>query len=437
MEFAEIKQQYDDRKFLSFPSMEYSSQRVEILHARLRYCYNKVHEQEALELCDYFCNAYLTVGYLQRGLVWGLRGLKTASQFGAPSGDAHLKVGNSYSLLGLYEKAESHFTQSMRIFAQGDEKWLFIRATTRMGANYNVQGCYEKAENILRSSLTMAYGGLDVISGTMADMGIASEIYLEIAAYQTGLFRYTKALAALNSHSEILEKLQEGYVRLHGHEMFNGHDFTWCEMRIGALLWANTRVITMAAKTGIVPAARDSMNLSSLQDVIEQSVIDEAQLKNVLEQLMLAQVKFESALSRATSMNHRSDIEEIMLMLSFVKFDIQHTEDVLCLNSEEEKVPNAGLAMLQSYLELSNEKLFAGTRNYGCSRPSSYCHGCFETREIEESMEVCQDCRVARFCDKDCQARASNIANFRASVKHKHMCPLLREWHQVHKVSCS
>jgi len=90
--------------------------------------------------------------------------------------------------------------------------------------------------------------------------------------------------------------------------------------------------------------------------------------------------------------------------------------------------------MLHSYLEFSNKKLFVGTHNYGCSWPSSYCHGCFEIREIEESMVVCQGCRVARFCDENCQAWASKITNFRVGVKHKHICPLLHEWHQVVKV---
>ena len=83
-------------------SVERSSQRVEILHVRSCYCYNKIHEKEALELCNYFCNAYLTVEYLQKGLAWGLRGLKTASHFDAPDGNAHLQVAKSYSLLGLY-----------------------------------------------------------------------------------------------------------------------------------------------------------------------------------------------------------------------------------------------------------------------------------------------------------------------------------------------
>jgi len=66
---------------------------------------------------------------------------------------------------------------------------------------------------------------------------------------------------------------------------------------------------------------------------MEQSVFDEAQLKHVLDLLMLAQVKLESALSRTPKMNHRVDIEEIMLMLFFVKFYIQHTKDLLCFNS--------------------------------------------------------------------------------------------------------
>ena len=126
--------------------MERPSQRVEILHVRLRYCFSKIHEKEALELCNYFCSAYLILGYLQKRLAWGLHGLKTASQFDAPNGHAHLQVTDFYSLLGLYEKADTHSTQSLLIFVQADERWLFIRATTRKGANYNMQGCYEEAE---------------------------------------------------------------------------------------------------------------------------------------------------------------------------------------------------------------------------------------------------------------------------------------------------
>ena len=51
-----------------------------------------------------------------------------------------------------------------------------------------MQGCYEEAENTLQSALAMAFDGLDVISCTMAEIGIASKIYLEITTYQTGLF---------------------------------------------------------------------------------------------------------------------------------------------------------------------------------------------------------------------------------------------------------
>jgi hypothetical protein len=99
-----------------------------------------------------------------------------------------------------------------------------------------MQGCYEEAENTLQSALAMAFDGLNVISCTMAEMGIASEIYLEIATYQTGLFRYTAAIASLNLQYTIIEKLQKEYVVLHGHDLSNSHDFTWCEMRVGGLL---------------------------------------------------------------------------------------------------------------------------------------------------------------------------------------------------------
>ena len=124
----------------------------------------------------------------------------------------------------------------MLIFVQTDERWPFIRAATRKGATYNMQGCYEEAENTLQSALAMAFDGLNVISCTMDEMGIASEIYLEIATYQTGLFRYTAAIASLNSQYTIIEKLQKEYVVLHGHDLSNSHDFTWCEMRVGGLL---------------------------------------------------------------------------------------------------------------------------------------------------------------------------------------------------------
>ena len=154
----------------------------------LCYCYNKIHEKEALELCTYFCNAYLTVGYLQKGLAWGLRGLKTASHFDAPNGNAHLQVAKSYSLLGLYWKADSHYTLSMLIFVQADEWWLFIRATTRKGATYNMQGCYEEAENTLQSALAMAFDGLNVISCTVAEMGIQGRFILKSLRIRLGCF---------------------------------------------------------------------------------------------------------------------------------------------------------------------------------------------------------------------------------------------------------
>ena len=77
-----------------------------------------------------------------------------------------------------------------------------------------MQGCYEEAENTLQSALAMAFDGLNVISCTVAEMGIASEIYLEIATYQTGPFRYTAAIASLNSQYTIIEKLQKEYVVL-------------------------------------------------------------------------------------------------------------------------------------------------------------------------------------------------------------------------------
>jgi len=99
-----------------------------------------------------------------------------------------------------------------------------------------MQGCYEEAENTLQLALAMAFDGLNVISCTMAEMGIASEIHLEIATYQTGLCQYTAAIASLQSQYTIIEKLQKEYVVLHGHDLSNSHNFTWCEMRVGGLL---------------------------------------------------------------------------------------------------------------------------------------------------------------------------------------------------------
>jgi len=57
------------------------------------------------------------------------------------------------------------------------------------------------------------------------------------------------------------------------------------------------------------------------------------------------------------------------------------------------------------------------------------CWDCSQTRDVEHPIVSCSCCRIARFCDRNCQRRASAancVETRRHAIQHKRLCPILR-----------
>lgn len=65
----------------------------------------------------------------------------------------------------------------------------------------------------------------------------------------------------------------------------------------------------------------------------------------------------------------------------------------------------------------------------------SFCLGCCQKRGDYTTMQTCSGCSVARFCNEDHQRKEPflKLLHAKYGVKHKQLCPLLRQWRDVKK----
>lgn len=64
-----------------------------------------------------------------------------------------------------------------------------------------------------------------------------------------------------------------------------------------------------------------------------------------------------------------------------------------------------------------------------------YCSGCLQKRGVDAPMMVCGGCRVARFCNELHQSMTwkGNPEHFSYGIRHKDVCPLLKQWRYIKK----
>ena len=103
------------------------------------------------------------------------------------------------------------------------------------------------------------------------------------------------------------------------------------------------------------------------------------------------------------------DLRATLLRLAFANADYKNeTEALSCLQK-----------MLELYLHDAADE----------------CFQCMQARSVDkdDTMLTCGGCLVARFCNVECQQHASSKKGPRCGnhiVRHKELCPLLREWHK-------
>jgi len=362
--------------------------------ARLRLCYGQQHREKALQFAGFFCMACQGRAFFRRGLAWGLLAVQDCRGFDSMGalmleGVGLTLLGGCYVALGLFGLANKSTSRAMVIFLQADAQLELLRAATQMGLLFVAQGRYLKGQEVLFSALEIASRELDSASSDPDVMAAFANLYGALSQCHTGLHHYDDALSAL-AQCECL------FVARHAAHAFpNEHELTWCWLRHGVLLWAKTR----ETKDGELPPHQ-------------------------LQQLELARDKIQQAMLRAEELNHVNDVQQCTLMLSFVMFDLEGCA-----------VDGSGMALLSTYLRMTSTKCLGRDHATVISyRRRDFCHGCFDTRELNVQLLICGHCKIARFCDEVCQKRASKTGNFHEGVKHRDICPLLRVWHRVSKV---
>jgi len=116
---------------------------------------------------------------------------------------------------------------------------------------------------------------------------------------------------------------------------------------------------------------------------------------------------FETALRLAQTSGFIIEQEEILLHLSFLRF-----------NTSKDEV---ALHLLKQSLQIQVDN------------GRHWCRGCGQQRGEDVPMLTCSGCGVARFCNEDHQRMASKkgSGSLRTAVRHKHICPLLKQWRHV------
>jgi len=384
------------------------------IEARLHLCYRQEHRHDALNMAGFFCDALLNCAYYRRSLKWASLYFKCArcidpQPVSERVGLARMRLAQSYIALGDFEIALRNSEQAMSIFVHAEEHLLLVRAATQLGKLHNTQGAYLKANEVLQNTLIMVGFKFESASNNAEIVTLVADVHAEVSKCYMGVGDFEQALRAQEQHNDMITYLHATFT------IHNQHDLTWCHLRTAVLIWA------MARTKWCTPGGETCTDLSS---------VDTTQ---VLADLKTARGRLEKGLVRAQELVHRVDQEEVYLMLSFVVSDIERVETLLGHDTSYHEC-HRGVHFLENYLDLATER-FSLENQVGLHvRQSSHCHGCFTARESTETLSVCSQCKVARFCNVSCQRRASTVSNFRVGVKHKDICPVLKLWRRWQKV---
>ena len=118
----------------------------------------------------------------------------------------------------------------------------------------------------------------------------------------------------------------------------------------------------------------------------------------------------DDALNRSVELKNMSmrDVRDTLLRLAFANADAENETEAL--------------EYLHKMLELCLHDA------------ATQCLQCMQAHYKDDTMLTCGGCRIARFCNEDCQRHASSKDGSRNGnhiVRHKELCPLLREWHKM------
>lgn len=362
---------------------------------RLWTCSEQEHRRKALTITEIFADAYLNRAQYRKGLHWATLSMAIAGEIepGPASllmGTALMNISAARAAMGCFEQATADTQHAIHIFQQARSPQKLVEANTQMGFVCLEQQKQKDARPFLQTALDIA---LTECSASNPDEESAkAAAYGEMSRYHSYSHEYDKALVCTHKKHAIITKLHRKY------DARNHHDVTWCHMQIGILTWAQTRALAFQSNA---PRA-----------------------ESAVQELLAARAALQRALTCANTCEHRLDQEQSTLMLSFVVYDIGNTDEALDL--------------LTSYLKLVTERSDTPkSQDVLHCRASAYCQGCFQLRDTHKKMGVCSNCKVARFCSKDCQRRESVMGNSRCNVAHLHMCVLLNNWHRIKRVNVS
>ena len=356
---------------------------------RLWTCSEQEHRRKALMITEIFADAYLNRAQFRTGLHWSTLSMAIAAEI--EPGPASLLVGTALMnisaarvAMGCFEQATADTLQAICIFQQARSPQKLVEANTQMGFVCLEQQKHDDARRFLQAALDIAL--TECCASNPNEESAKAAAYSEMSTYHSDAHEYNKALVCIHKKHAIITALHRKY------DARNHHDVTWCHMRIGILTWAQTRALAFQSNA---PRAESGV-----------------------QKLLTARAALQSALTCANTYQHRLDQEQITLMLSFVVYDIGNTDEALDLLT----------SYLKMVTEISNLPERPGVLR---CRASAYCQGCFQLRDTHKKMSVCNNCKVARFCSKDCQRRESVMGNSRCNVRHRHMCVLLKYWHRL------
>ena len=350
-------------------------------------------------------------------------------------------LGSSYKKLGKYFKAIELYKLVLDIQKNSGNRQRECAARCSLAACYEADGQSKRASTLIIESLEIANQMRDrKIQGVM--LGNLAGTYSTVGNYEKAIQMYEKSLAIteevgdrlhqgllygnlgvcyknLNQYDNAIELFrkaieiiqEDGNNRESENFIFSGlgkcmmaqgrydeainyHTEEWniaevyrlphsqasAAMQLGVAIWARARY--------------DLFNVNTTISAFRESICK-------------ANDWLAIAIHIATIHKFHAERNQTVLYLSFLAFD-----------KGDEKF---AIECLEKYLSTQVE----GAR--------SYCMGCEKRRGTDVTMLTCGDCKVARFCNKDHQKKASKRGDVSHPVRHKDICSLLNKWRDVMK----
>jgi len=284
-------------------------------------------------------------------------------------------LGNCYFSLGQYEKAVRLYEEA-RTIEQEEGVYLGVQCNNLGNCHFQLDhfqqafGLYEEARMFAQEAGNREY---------------ECTLWGSLGRCQTALFNYEQAVACYKAQWSMAEELdlvdQQAVAALN----------------LGVIIWAQARVEHFDNSAAPLPSAhaRPAAYMDSTRNASQW---------------------FETALKLSMSPVsgdvHVKEMEDALLHLSFLAFDVGQEDDAL------------------DFLRQLLYAQMGSLQRVGVGSQSS-CRGCFQKGGKDVVMLVCSGCGIARFCNADHQKMASKKGELRSPARHKDMCLLLKKWQQV------